>query len=154
MPDVTTLTQHLIEKILEEHDSHPEINRVLTNNLTFQCERESSKSSLVRLQKALKAMPKIIDEQGQAREPNSKGWMLNKINKPFKKNTGHSVDEIDNTKNLSLVKLLTRLRNAAAEILESVIDLPEMNALGYEQLKQEFDMRIEALFQAEMNHDN
>jgi hypothetical protein len=106
------------------------------------------------LQKALKAMPKIIDEQGQAREPNSKGWMLNKINKPFKKNTGHSVDEIDNTKNLSLVKLLTRLRNAAAEILESVIDLPEMNALGYEQLKQEFDMRIEALFQAEMNHDN
>jgi hypothetical protein len=154
MSDATKFNQNLIEQILKEHDSHPEIKRVLTNNLTFQCERESSKSSLVRLQKALKAMPKIIDEQGQAREPNSKGWMLNKINKPFKKNTGHSVDEIDNTKNLSLVKLLTRLRNAAAEILESVIDLPEMNALGYEQLKQEFDMRIEALFQAEMNHDN
>jgi hypothetical protein len=108
--------------------------------------------SLVRLQKALKAMPKIIDERGQARRPTSSGWVL-KVNKQFIKHTGHSVDEIDNTKNLSLVKQLTRLRNEAAEILESVSDLPEMSKSRYGQLKQEFDVRIEALFQAEMNYD-
>lgn len=97
-------------------------------------------------------MPEIIDEQGQARAANSKGWML-KINKPFKKHTGHSVDEIDDTKNLLFLKLLTRLRNKAAEFLESVIDLPEIRESHYKQLKQEFDLKIETLFQAEMNHD-
>ncbi len=152
MSDATQFNKNLFEQILEEHDLYPEINRVLTNNLAFQCEREHSKISLIRLQKALNAMPKIIDELGQARKPNSKGWIL-KVNKPFKKHTGQSVDEIDNVKNLSFVKLLTLLRNEAAEILESVIDLPEMSKSRYGQLKQEFDLRIEALFQLEMNHD-
>jgi hypothetical protein len=152
MLDATQFNQNLIEQILKEHDSHPEINRVLTNNLAFQYERENSKISLIRFQNTLKAMPKIIDEQGQAREPNSKGWTL-KVNKQFKKQTGQSVDEIDNIKNLSFVKLLTRLRNEAAEILESVIALPEIRESHYRQLKQEFDLRIEALFQLEMNHD-
>ena len=96
MSDTTTITQHLIEKILKEHDSRPEINCVLTQNYAFQYERESSKISLVRLQNALKAMPKIIDEQGHARRPTSSGWVL-KANKQFIKHTGHSVDEIDNT---------------------------------------------------------
>lgn len=154
MSDATQFNQNLIEQILKEHDSYPEINRVLTNNLAFQCERENSKISLIRLQKALKAMPKIIDEQGQARKPNSKGWMLNKVNNPFNKHTGQSVDEIKNTKNLSLLKLLTRLRNKAAEILESVIDLPEISESHYKKLKQEFDLQIETLFQVEINHDN
>ena len=152
MLDATQNNPNLIEQILKEHDSHPEINRVLANNLAFQCERENSKISLVRLKNALKSMPKVIDKQGKARKPNSKGWML-KISNLFQKYTGHSVDEIDNTKNVALVKLLTRIRHAAAEILESVIDLPEISESRYKQLKQEFDLRIESLFQAEMNHD-
>ena len=61
---------------------------------------------------------------------------------------------MDKTKNVALVKLLNRLRDEAAEILESVIDLPEISESRYKQLKQEFDLRIESLFQAKMNHDN
>lgn len=153
MLDATQFNQNLIEQILKEHDSRPEINCVLTKNRAFQFERENSKISLIRFQNAVKAMPKIIDEQGQAREPNRKGWVI-KFNKQFQKNTGHGVDEIDDTKNILLVKLFTQLRNEAAEILESVGDIPEISESRYKQLKQKFDVRIKALFQAEMNHDN
>jgi BioD-like phosphotransacetylase family protein len=154
MSDTTQFNNSdLIEQILTEHDSIPEINCVLIENRTFLQERKNSKTSLIRFQNALKAMPKIIDEQGKVRRPTSKGWVL-KISNPFKTHTGHSVNEIENTKNLPLLKLLTRVRNEAAEIVKSVIDLPEISESDYEQLKKDFDSRIAALFQAEMNHDN
>lgn len=152
MSDTTNCTQHLIEQILKQHDSYHEIKRVLTNNLAFKLERESSNIGLVRFKNALKAMPTIIDEQEQAREPNRKGWVL-KISSTFKQHTGFSVGEIDYTKNLRLLKLLTQVRNKAAEILESVSDLVQISKSDYEQLKKDFDLQIQALLEAGISHD-
>jgi hypothetical protein len=154
MPDTTL---NFFEKILKEHDSHPEISCVLLQNQTFQQECENAKNSLTRFKNTLKAMPPIIDEHGvnngKERKPTHGGWII-KFNKQFKKHTELSVDEIVQTKNLPLLKLLTQVRNEAAEILKSVTDLAQISESDYEQLKKDFDVRIAALLQAEMNNDN
>jgi hypothetical protein len=146
-------TLNFFEKMLKEHDSLPEISCVLLQNQTFQQECENAKNSLTRFKNTLKAIPTIIDKHGQERKPRNNGWII-KFNKQFKKHTRFSVNQIVQTKNLPLLKLLTQVRNEAAEILESVIDLPEISESDYEQLKKDFDVRIAALLQAEMNHDN
>lgn len=150
MPDTTL---NFFEKILKEHDSLPEISCVLLENRTFQQECENATSSLTRFKNALKAIPIIINEHGKERKPKHGGWII-KFNKQFKKHTELSVDEIVQTKNLPLLKLLTQVRNEAAEILESVTDLAQISESDYEQLKKDFDVRIAALLQAEMNNDN